>query len=398
MERYTMYKNTSIIFSALLFFVFLLLPQKSFAQTCPTLPTNTGTVTLSTNITEAKTYRIWSRIKPSTTDATANSYWLQVDSTCAVKVGDSSSIPASPWTWVDYKDGNMSQKIEMSLSTGTHVIKLIGNEPGVGIDKIIITDDMSCVPTDTGGNCTQVPTTTVTNTPTTPTSAPTSPTISPTRTPTPTTPPSATPTRTPTPTVQPTATPLPPTNTPLPNSTKFSLTLLLHGIGKGGDNANPTSTGNMTPLRPQRTVTLELIDNETGQTVKTITGTVTYNSANGNFTGTVDGGTTVPSGQYFIKVKSPSYLRNAPQRTFTITSGQTVTIPTLTLVTADVNNDNRLDILDYNYILDCYSELNPARDCSDPNKKTATDITDDGKVNQFDYNLFLREYSVQGGV
>jgi len=42
-----------------------------------------------------------------------------------------------------------------------------------------------------------------------------------------------------------TATPNP---THTPNSTSFSTTVFLHGIGKGGDNVNPSSGGNNTPL------------------------------------------------------------------------------------------------------------------------------------------------------
>lgn len=41
--------------------------------------------------------------------------------------------------------------------------------------------------------------------------------------------------------------------------------------------------------------------------------------------------------------------------------------------------------------MDCYSDIAPAISYIDPAKKLRADITDDGNVNQFDYNLFLRE-------
>ena len=117
---------------------------------CTTPPTDTGTVTLSVTV-QGGTYRVWSRMKAP--DSSNNSFYLKIDN-CAVLVGDSSSIPASTWTWVDYKNGSTSNKIEATLSPGDHVVTLIGNENGVGVDKILMTQDLSCVPTGTSGdNC-----------------------------------------------------------------------------------------------------------------------------------------------------------------------------------------------------------------------------------------------------
>ncbi len=69
----------------------------------------------------------------------------------------------------------------------------------------------------------------------------------------------------------------------------------------------------------------------------------------------------------------------------------------MTLIAGDSNNDNLVNLLDYNMITDCYSDFLPANACADENKKLMTDLTDDGKVNQFDYNLLLRELGVQAG-
>jgi hypothetical protein len=225
---------------------------------------------------------------------------------------------------------------------------------------------------------------------TTPTSTPT-PTTAPTLTPTPTRTPTPLPTNTP----APTSTPVPPTATPLPNSTKFNLNLLLHGLGKGGDNANPTATGNNTPLHPQKTVTLQLFDSN-NTLVKSVSGTVAFNATLGNFQGTLDGGTDVVSGSYLVKVKGLPYLRRQLGGIVTITATTTNTLPQGALVVGDANDDNQLNILDYNMMLDCYSELAPARNCN-PTKLLSTDFNDDGSVNQFDYNLFLRELSVLSG-
>ncbi len=177
-------------------------------------------------------------------------------------------------------------------------------------------------------------------------------------------------------------------------STSVGVTVFLHGIGKSGDNSNVNSSGNMTPNTTQRTITLEFL-NTANVVVQTSTGTITYNTTNGNFTGLINGGA-LTTGLYTVRAKTDKYLRRQVPGIISITAGNATTIAPFTLVVGDVNNDNRIDISDYNMLLGCFSDLTPAKNC-DPTKKFATDITDDGNVNQFDYNLFLREISVQGG-
>lgn len=360
----------------------LLSPSPSYAQTCPTLRSDAGTVTTSITLPTSGQYVIWSRMRASANaQTTNNSYWLQIDNSCAVNVGDSSEVNSDSWSWVDYRDGTTSTKYLTTLSSGSHVVKIVTRESGVRLDKILFLTDTACQPTGLGDNCLAAATVTPTSIQSTPT-APPLPTASPTKTPTP----------------QPTNTPFP-TSTPIPsvspNTTRFSLNLLLHGLGNGGDNANPGAIGNTTPLHPQKQVTLELFDS-TNTLVKSIPGTISYNASLGNFSGTLDGGLGISGGSYLVKVKSPSYLRKQLGGIITIISGQTVSLPQTALVAGDANNDNSLNILDYNLMLDCYSELAPARNCN-PTKLLQTDFNDDGSVNQFDYNLFLRELSVLSG-
>src|SRR6185295_775841 len=96
------------------------------------------------------TYKAWSRIMVPTT--TNNSYYLQVDTNCAVDVGDSTSIAANAWTWVDYQDGNTVAKTTMSLTSGTHTITMIGREANVKVDAVMLLTDQTCTPTGTGSN------------------------------------------------------------------------------------------------------------------------------------------------------------------------------------------------------------------------------------------------------
>jgi hypothetical protein len=97
-----------------------------------------------------------------------------------------------------------------------------------------------------------------------------------------------------------------------------------------------------------------------------------------------------------LRVWSSQYLWRRVQG-IQIAGGNNETAVQASLVTGDTNNDNKINILDYNMLLDCYADLAEPKNCSDQSKKQITDLTDDGKVNLFDLNLFLRELSNQDG-
>ena len=128
-----------------------------------------------------------------------------------------------------------------------------------------------------------------------------------------------------------------------------------------------------------------------------MTGKCVYDELSGNFKGTVDLGSQIPStGPYTVKLTSSTHVRRLVPGIQNLITGQTNTMESITLVTGDVNSDNVLNILDYNLLIGCYSDFAPAASCTTSNK-LLTDLNDDGKVNQFDYNLFLRELTVQNG-
>ena len=119
---------------------------------CPGQDTSRGQASTSFSIPTTGTYRVWSRMKASS--SSNNSYILEIDgTTCGVVVGDSSSISASSWTWVNYKNGSSSSTVDVSLTAGNHTLVTIGREDNVAIDRIIFTTDTSCVPSGTGDNC-----------------------------------------------------------------------------------------------------------------------------------------------------------------------------------------------------------------------------------------------------
>lgn len=209
----------------------------------------------------------------------------------------------------------------------------------------------------------------------------------------------------------PTATPHP-TQIPVPTvtGTALNFTLLLHGVGSAGDNPNPTDStlSNKSPLHPQRNLLVQVF-NTSNQVVASNTAPIIYDSDSGTFQGEVGLAKTLPSGNYSIKIQTDRYLRKLIPGIQEITAGQETQVSTTQMVTGDTNNDNVLNILDYNALLDCgYGLLNPLP-MNDPNSvfhssfcqvHTPTediDLNDDGVINSTDYNLFLRELSVQNG-
>lgn len=86
-------------------------------------------------------------------DSLNNSFYLRIDNGCDLNIGDNSSIPANSFTWIDYQDGNTASPVLISLTAGTHTVKITEREPGIGIDNILFTPDTQCVPSGTGDNC-----------------------------------------------------------------------------------------------------------------------------------------------------------------------------------------------------------------------------------------------------
>lgn len=182
-----------------------------------------------------------------------------------------------------------------------------------------------------------------------------------------------------------------------PSDTTLSLNVYLHGIGNAGDNANLTSSSlsNKNPLHTSRSATVYINDTKNTQ-VKQADSTIVYDPASGSYKGSFTLGSSFPSGKYTVKVAVDHYLHRLIPGLITLSPDKNNIIPTVSLISGDTNSDNRLDILDYNTIIDCYSDYQAPISCYD-SKKEATDLTDDGNVNQFDNNLFIRELSVQFG-
>lgn len=128
-------------------------------------------------------------------------------------------------------------------------------------------------------------------------------------------------------------------------------------------------------------------------------GSVTFDSTSGSFKGNVDAGNLLSTGRYLIRVKMDGFLTKLVPLIFPVTAGQVNNVPQVAIVNGDINNDNKTDLLDYNILVNCYGIKQNTSSCTMPpaSQTPGADLDDDGTVDGIDYNLFLRELSVQNG-
>jgi hypothetical protein len=255
----------------------------------------------------------------------------------------------------------------------------------------------------------------------TPTATPTVP--PPTATPT-VPPPTATPTVPPptaTPTVPPpTATPFP-TATPIPNSTTLSFVVGLDGIGTTGDRKNPAwqqipgqplSGSTQNPAHPERNVVVTLANPTDNSFVGQFNGTIVYQTGDPNkgkfITNPPIDLEQTPSGTYTVYVTTYSHLTKSLGQV-DIVAGQNNVVNNDTdagdLVAGDIVGNaisdivpnNKLTIEDYNVLISCSIYSKDTSTCAlNSDFPKLSDLDDNGTtttplINEFDYNLFLRE-------
>lgn len=216
-----------------------------------------------------------------------------------------------------------------------------------------------------------------------------SPTVTPTLTPTPTViMPTATttpgqPTATRTPTTTPTPTPPVATPTISPNEARVAIELLLPGIG-----SNAALGQNSNPVVRNHTVELQIFNSQ-NQKVKDSQGTVSYDAQTFSFKGTVSLGPALETGIYIIKAR----LNNTLWKSLgivNIVAGQTSSASQARLVSGDLDQNNELNLFDYNTMLSCYG----ASQCD---KKTQSDLNIDGKVDEQDLNILYAGFAKRQG-
>jgi hypothetical protein len=208
-------------------------------------------------------------------------------------------------------------------------------------------------------------------------------------------------------------------------ATTLSFVIGLDGIGTTGDQKNsaylpvagqPLSGSTLSPVHTTRPVTVFLTDSS--QQTQQFQGNVVYDATTtdqnyGKFATTtpIDLGVHIQPGTYTVYVTVGAHLTKS-LGTVTITLGQNNPVANGqnagNLVAGDITGvssntaDNKLTIEDYNVLISCSIFSKDSTLCnSDSHFLTLSDLDDNGNstgvraplVNQFDYNLWLREYS-----
>jgi len=130
-----------------------IIPANVFAAACAAPTTDLGTVSISVDIPADATYSVWTRMIAA--DATNNAVNLEIDGNDCYSVGGG-TFAQTTWAttganWVNYANGTPSTPITKALTTGSHTFKYIGTKAGVGVDKLVVTSDTTCMPTGPDG-------------------------------------------------------------------------------------------------------------------------------------------------------------------------------------------------------------------------------------------------------
>jgi len=165
--------------------------------------------------------------------------------------------------------------------------------------------------------------------------------------------------------------------------TQFEVSASIVGIGDSvGDNPVPSHSS--------RNVEISLFSQASGNSPVAVgSGTITYD--NGTFIGTIPITASFASGPYEILIQGQGDaipLQPLSTSLIEVNAGSKVNIPPTQIITGDLNGDGKVDILDYNILINCFGN----RLCS---QKILADLNDDGLVDEVDVNIFLRDLALQ---
>ena len=224
-----------------------------------------------------------------------------------------------------------------------------------------------------------------------------------------------------TPTSKPTNIPTP-TNTPGPTPTPTpasAATATVAAYFEGIDQYNNTTPAD--PTGRKLTLYFYTSNNFSGTATYIATDLLTFQNSpdiNGNeyyWSNRAFSLGNIKTGSYYVLAKSPEgslreLLSPNPISITASTSNniinptaQGVTIPVLRM--GDINNDNKVDGLDYNLVVECYGYNKstgyvppncPINSISDSIKGLFADINDDGLVDGIDYNMVLINFGSSG--
>ncbi|HXI56416.1 MAG TPA: glycoside hydrolase family 88 protein [Polyangia bacterium] len=112
------------------------------------VPTN-GHATYNVNVAQNGAYRVWGRVMAPTIND--DSFWLRVDSSSTWVQWNDVTDNTAAWRWVIVHDTANGETNQLwPLTIGNHVVEIAYREDGIKLDKLLVTNDLSFVPTGTG--------------------------------------------------------------------------------------------------------------------------------------------------------------------------------------------------------------------------------------------------------
>lgn len=172
------------------------------------------------------------------------------------------------------------------------------------------------------------------------------------------------------------------TNTcsPPPQDTVLKIQAKMPGIGgQSGDNQNPQN--------PTRDAVIEIYNTQ-NQLINDGGGTAQFQGE--NYVGEVNLGEDFVPGIYYAKIGLNNTLVSRVPQVHNLQKGIINELPAVTLLPGDLNQNNILDLLDYNIFISCFGD----KTCD---QKILADLNDDGEVEGIDYNILLRAYQERQG-
>lgn len=109
---------------------------------------STGYAVVPFTVSEAGTYTVWGRVIAPTVDT--DSFWVRVDSGPWTKWND--IAPGGSWHWANVTDDDASDaRVLFDLDAGVHTVPFAYREEGTRLDRVLITNDLSLVPSGVTG-------------------------------------------------------------------------------------------------------------------------------------------------------------------------------------------------------------------------------------------------------
>ncbi len=168
----------------------------------------------------------------------------------------------------------------------------------------------------------------------------------------------------------------------------LTFTVNLPGIGPAGGG----HTLNSKPTNMYRDLDIKLIDS--ANKVTKLLGETIFDGS--SFVGLASLPEDLAPGAYVVKINTYAGLANTLWKRFdgifNLSPDRDTAMPAVTLVSGDINEDNQINLADYNIILSCINN----NGC-DNVKKRLTDLNDDGKTDETDLNIMFAGLSKRSG-